>query len=170
MADFNHYRLGESGETIEFTSADENRAIVQSMAAQAGRSVWLFTTDLDPLIYDNSEFVEAIARMAREHQRARLQILVQDVTRAVKEGHRLIPLAQRLSSRVEIRTPIEEYAGLTENYLIADGVGYLRKPLPGRFDGVASFHNPLTARELSRQFEEIWERSYGDPQVRRLHI
>lgn len=170
MQDCSEYRLGESAGTLEFDGIGDNRALVRALAEQARRNLYLFTDDLDPAIYDDVAFVEAAAAMARTHPRNRILVLVKDSTRAVKEGHRLVQLGQRLSSRVEIRNPLPEYEEISENFLLSDGVGYVRRLLPARYEGTASFHDPLRARELSRLFDEVWERALPDPQLRRLHL
>jgi hypothetical protein len=170
MLPLDELRLGESDTAIDLTTVDDTRCVARAFAAQAKRFLYLFTTDLDGAVYDDEEFVESTAALARSHPRARVLILVQDSTPAVKHGHRLVQLAQRLSSRVEIRQPIVEYRNLRENYLVADGIGYLRRRLPNRYEGKASFYARLAARKLVDQFTEVWEHAHTDPQLRRLHL
>ena len=167
---YTDYALGEDAKTIRFSTAVENRGIALSLAEQAHRTIRLFTTDMDPAVFDRAVLVEAMARLAREHSRARIHILVQDSGQAVTQGHRLVELARRLSSRVEIRKPIPEYRDLTENFMVVDGKGYLLRVQSQRFDGQASFHDPFRCRELVGRFEEIWQRSHNDLQLRRLHL
>jgi hypothetical protein len=163
-------QLGESEEPVPFSTAAENREIARQMAAQARRSLHLFTADLDPLVYDEPGFVEAAARMARSHPRARVLVLVHDADLAAKRGHRLVTLAQRLSSRVEIRKTPAEFVGSGDTFLVADTTGYLRRPIASRFEGEACFRDPFGARGLQERFEEAWERAHADPQLRRLRV
>ena len=167
---YTEYVLGENREQIEFETARENREIAYSLAEQACRTVSIFTTDLDPAVLDQPGFVEAIARVARSHSRARVTVLVQDSSKAVNRGHRLVALAQRLSSRVEIRKPDAEYHDLKETFMVVDDVGYFRRIRPNRYEGQARFHGPLQCRELINRFDEIWQRSHGDSQLRRVHL
>ncbi len=167
---YTDYVLGENEEVIDFTTAEENREIARSFAEQAGRTIHIFTTDLDPAVFDQAEFIAAVARMARANPRARVNILVQDSSKAVNRGHRLVELAQRLSSRVEIRKPIAEYSDRKETFMVVDGTGYFHRLRPSRYEGQARFRDPLKSRELINLFDEIWQRSHGDRQLRRVHI
>jgi hypothetical protein len=88
----------------------------------------------------------------------------------VRRGHRLIDLAQRLSSKIEIRKPIAEYADINRTFFVADEAGYVSRPLAERYEGVANFSDRLSARNLVNTFNEVWERSQQDPQLRRLHL
>ncbi|WP_303908697.1 DUF7931 domain-containing protein [Thiohalomonas denitrificans] len=167
---YTDYTLGEHRELIGFGTADENRQIARSMAEQAGRTIHIFTTDLDPAVFNQVDFIEAIARMARSHSRARVSVLVQDSAKAVNRGHRLVELARRLSSRVEIRKPVAEYSDLKETFMVADGRGYFHRIQPDRYEGQARFHDPLQCREYVQRFDEIWQRSHGDRELRRVHL
>jgi hypothetical protein len=121
-------------------------------------------------IYDHQDLADALSRLARSHRYAEVRILVQDSEPVVKKGHRLIELAYRLSSMISIRNPDEEHAHVNEALFIADGVGFIKRTMADRFEGVASFNSPLQARELADHFNDIWTRSKPDPQLRRLHI
>lgn len=164
------HRLGEDETIISPTTAGEHRDLVLSMAQQATRNILIFTRDLDPAVYDTSEFLEAASILARRSPHSFVHILVQDGSRASREGHRLVSLAQRLSSHVEIRKPSREYADYNQAFFIADETGYIRRPQADRYEGVARFKDRLAARELALFFREVWERGRADTQLRRIHV
>jgi hypothetical protein len=111
-----------------------------------------------------------LSALARRGRRSHVHIIVQDSARAVKEGHRLITLAQRLSSYVQIRNPGRDHMDYAGAFLVADGTGLLRRNLADRYEGVVDFNDRLAARELERYFLEVWEHGHPDPQLRRLLI
>ncbi|HKJ77402.1 MAG TPA: acyltransferase [Gammaproteobacteria bacterium] len=162
--------LGEDETYLEPTTMAENRDIALAMARQARRYLYVFTGDLDPALYDSAEFAEALSALARSSERAHVHILVQDSTRASKDGHRVVELAQRLSSKVRIHRPSRQYADLRETFLVADELGYLYRTVADRYEAQASFRDRKRARELTRHFEEVWQRSEPDPQLRRLSL
>lgn len=163
-------RLGESEGNIELTSAAENREIALQMVSQARREVYIATWDLDAAVFSNQEFVEALSRLVRDSRHAHVHILLQTPDKAVKQGHRLITLAQRLSSRIRIHRPAPEHQDNLESFMVVDGIGYFKRPLADRYDGIASFKAPIAARDLRDQFLAMWERSEPEIQVRRLQI
>ena len=162
--------LGEDNRVLATTTSGENRDAAIAMAQQARRYLYIFSRDLDPALYDNTEFAEAVRALVRSRGRAHVHILVQNPARAVNDGHRLVNVAQRLSSKVRIHRPAREYTGLRETFLVADEMGYLHRNLAERYEGKASFRDRKRARELTRYFEEIWQRSEPDPQLRRLDL
>jgi len=170
MNNLDQYRLGKDNEPLELSTSEDNRQVVLAMAQQAQRSIYIMSGTLDPVIYDHQDLVEALSRLARSHRHAEIHILLQDSEPVAKRGHRLVELANRLSSMVSIRKPDEAYAHINEAFFIADGVGFIKRTMADRFEGVASFHSPMEARELADHFNDIWSRAQPDSQLRRLHL
>ncbi len=164
------YTLGESEENIELTTADENRDVALELVRQAEREVYIVSYDLDAPVFSNEAFVEALSSFVRNKRRAHAQILLQQPNKVVKLGHRLIPLAQRLSSSIHIHRPGPEHRDYFETFMVVDGIGYFKRQLADRYEGLASFKAPIVARDLRDLFLAMWERSTPEPQVRRLQI
>jgi hypothetical protein len=95
---------------------------------------------------------------------------LQDGRSAVQSGNRLIELARRLSSRIQIRRPPVEHRDFAATFLLADDSGYLQRPFHDRYEGTASFNKPDTNRRLKQSFMEVWEHSQPDAEMRRLHL
>ncbi len=162
--------LGETAGDFALASREENRDGAARLAVQARRQIELFTPDLEPLLYDQAAFVDALSALATSHSRARIRILAQDFERVVKQGHRLVDLSRRLSSYVELRRVHEDYRSNNETFLLVDDYGLLHRRHAPRFEGVISFKAPLEVRRLRASFDEIWDRSEADPDLRRLHV
>lgn len=169
MADEDSETTGpEPGERVENIS--DNRDAAVRLAEKARRSLAIFTRDLEPEILDNSEFLEAVKRLALGGRYVKVRILVVDSTRAVKDGHRLVELARRLTSFVELRKPAADFLDRPEAYVIADNSGILYRPVATRYEGLFGEHDPPRAREMLREFERIWQQSHADRELRRLGI
>lgn len=169
----NRYAACRLGEDREVHRADALEAVQQasrSMVEQARRSVDIVSRDLDPRVYDDSELLEALRQLAISGRYARIRVLVRDVDAPVKVDHRLIPLARRLSSYISIRRLHPQDADHNEAFLLVDQAGYLLRRAADRYEAEVCFNDPLRARELAKQFEELWERSIDDPNLRRLHL
>lgn len=169
-ADVGALQLGVGSQEIVFDSCREVRQLAAALAGQVQRSLLLHTYDLEPVIFDQQSFLDAVHAMIREYSDSCLYILLQDGRSAVQNGHRLIELSRRLSSRIQIRRPQTEYQGFAGTFLLADNSGYLHRPLYSRYEGTASFNNPGTTRRLKRYFMDVWERSQPDTEMRRLHL
>lgn len=170
MPDLSTCILGQTEEPLHLHTAPEHRAAVLSMASQATQSLCIHTRDLDPAVYDSAELNEAIVRLIRRSSRAQIRILVQDSSRAVREGHGLLRLGQQLSSKVQFRIPGPDHRDFNEAFLVADVAGYVRRPVADLYNGVAVFRAPFEARKLLQYFDEVWDRADSDPQLRRLFL
>jgi hypothetical protein len=164
--------LGENNEEIRLDTAAENRDAVISLAEQAHFSLNLFTPDLDPRIFDNAEFERCIFKLARNHRNADIRILTQDSSRAVRQGHCLIRLAQKLTSSVRIHNAAREHRSVLSTFMVVDGVGMLNRPhsTSRDYNAVVNYMSSQVAGELNDLFNEMWERSTPDSQIRRLYI
>ena len=163
-------KLGESDQQIPVTTSEDCTQLMLSLAQQAQHSLRLWSYDLDPRLTDTSEFVQAVRELATRHPRNEVRILVLDPDRAVKQGHRLIELSRRLPSSIEIRKIMEDYAHVAQAFVIADERGILDRDLADRFEGTANFNAPLRARELTKLFDEVWQKSQQFSEFRRLHL
>lgn len=165
---FDHFVLGENTEVLNLdTSAEQHRAAV-ALVRQARRSVDIFSRDLDRRLYDQRDFLDALQDLAVNH--GLIRILVKYSGPAVKNGHRLIPLSQRLTSFIEIRRAAEDYREYNEAFLIADATGYSLRRHADRFEGTLRFNAAKECRELLVFFNEVWRNSAPDPDLQRLYL
>jgi hypothetical protein len=164
--------LGENSEETHVDTAEANRNTAISLAEQAKIGINLFTQDLDPKVFDNIEFEQCIFNLARKHRSATVRILAHDSTRATRQGHCLIRLAQKLTSSVFIHNTAREHKSDISTFMTVDGIGYLYRPRSTSRDygAVFNFMAPQRAAELDDLFNEMWERSTIDSQIRRLYI
>jgi hypothetical protein len=162
--------LGETPDIYPLHSADEARELVLRMASQASRSLDLLTTDLEPALYDQPEFLEAFKQLALKSKVARIRILLQDNSLVRSQGHRLIELAQRLPSTVELRKPDRAFREFAENFMLVDDCGYLHRRLLGRYQATACFNDRLQVSQWESLFTEAWEAAEPDMELARLHL
>jgi len=168
--DFEHLVLKQYADPIEVDTSDACRLAAISMARQARRSLEIVSRDLDPAIYDDADFVEAVSQLCLGSPRVRVRILVRDAPVIVKHGHRLLPLAHRLSTFIDIRVPGREHADYNSGFLIADAAGVIYRTLADRYEATVSFNDPRTAQDLGKLFEEMWQAASPDPNLRRMSL
>lgn len=170
MMDLEHHKLGETADTLAVETLTDCAAVSLALAQQATRTLHIFSRDLDARLYDTEAFLEAVRQLAIRGRFSDIQVLVQGIDTAVKGGHRLIELSRQLSSTIHMRIVHPEFRNNNQAFLVADQVGFLQRGLADRFEGKASFNDPLEARERVRFFTKVWEVSRRDPEVLRLHI
>ncbi len=93
-----------------------------------------------------------------------------DIRHVAQHGHRLIELSRRLGSTVQVRRPPPEYQHAGQTFLTCDDTGYFNRPLSSRYEGTANFNDPGEVARLNKTFNELWERSEPDSELRMLQI
>lgn len=151
--------------------AAEAQACVDRIAADARHRLWIYTRDLDRALLDREAFLDQIKRLAVSGRGAGVRILVHEPAIAVRDGHRLLSLASRLSSYVSLRKPVAEQDRHDPGAFIANDVGgYFHRTLASRFEGEGNTHGPGRHRQLVEYFNQVWERSEEDPELRRMAL
>jgi formate-dependent nitrite reductase cytochrome c552 subunit len=149
---------------------DELAAAYLRMSSQAKFRLDIVSRDLEPAIFDNADYYNAVKQLAMHNPRSRIRILIQNSEHIVKYGHRLIELSRRLSSYIDIRLQGKDFREFNEAWLIIDDCGWIRRPLADRFKGECYFNSPREVQERTKQFNEMWDASVEDPNLRRLHL
>lgn len=154
---------------IEIDTFDALRRIVPELIDTARREVCLYTRDFDPPLLGTPEALEAFRQFAVGTKEAKVRILAHDASRATREVHGLIALAQRLPSHFEFRLIEEEPdTQYPSAFVVNDRGGYLFRPIATRFEASASFDGAARARQLEEVFDEVWERARPAAELRAL--
>lgn len=148
----------------------DNRSAAVEVARVAKRELALFSRDLEPSLYDHEDFTSAVQALATRSRMSRIRIVSIDPGAAVRAGHRLVALAQRFSSYIEVRRAARDHAEMAETFLVADEAGVLYRPISSRYEGYAGVHLPMQARQCLKTFEGIWNLAEPDVEFRRLGI
>ncbi len=162
--------LGKSSGKIHLDSANECRQAALNLASQSTKSIYIFSHDLEPQIYNQQPFLDAMRNFIIRSQHSHIKILLHDNERAQREGHRLIQLWRQLTSKIELRRTHPDYITNPECFLLADNTGYLHRKFSTDYEATVAFYSRLEAKRLSNFFNEVWEQSEPDSELRDLHI
>ena len=146
------------------------REVTQAIAERARHELCLYTRDLEAPLYDHDAFIEQCRRIALSGRHARLRVLLQDTARVARDGHRLVGLAQRLSTAIHIRQPQGDDLQYAAAFLLNDRASYLFRSAGDRWEGEGDLYHPPRQSELQRYFDAVWERSPEPAELRRLSL
>ncbi len=162
--------LGESSGKMHLNGIEDCREAALNLVSQAKRSICIFSYDLDAKIYNQTDFLEAVKNLAIRSEHSHVKILLQNSEKVTGEGHRLIQLWRRLTSKIEIRRPSPDYIDHTENFLLVDETGYIHRRLYTNYESIVDFNSRFETSRLSMFFNEVWEQSEPFSELRNLHI
>lgn len=156
---------------VPIESRDQALAETLGLIAAARREVYIYTRDLDPLLFDTEEVLDALKRVAISGRGAAIRVLIQDPQQPIRHGHRLIKLAQRLTSVFTLRTPTQaEDLQYASAFVLNDSYGFYFRTLGTRFDGEVVTYAPGRHAQLLEYFKQVWERSETSEELRQLAI
>jgi predicted GNAT family N-acyltransferase len=140
---------------------------VDALLEAARHRIYLYSRDLDALLFDREPALSLVKQIALGGRNAEVRILLHDPIVPVRDGHRLLHLAQRLSTAIMVRAPVtdddRQYASA---FLLNDVGGYYFRPVGSRYDGEANPHGVARHAELLRYFQQVWERAEPHPELR----
>lgn len=112
-----------------------------------------------------------LRRIATTGRGAEIRIVLGDPVAALRAGHRLLDLAQRLPSVLRIRAPCDEDSSSEANasaWLLNDTGGYLFQPDADQWEARAALCDGPGQAPLLLQFEQIWDRALPATQLQPL--
>lgn len=168
--DLSEYQIGEQDKVIHLDSMDDNRSAAIALAQQCKNSLIIQSYDLDPVIYDDADFIEALRQVAVSGPRSQVKILIEDATRVVSQGHRLIELMRQLTSSIQIQKINTDLKTLPDAFLICDETALIYRKQTHRYEGFVNFNDRGKCRQILADFKDSWEKSVPEGEFRRLHI
>ncbi len=160
------FQLGQHDRLERFDLATQAQAHALALIQQAQHQLCIFTPDLEGFLYSNPAVQEACTRLLLANPRHRLRILLRDAGKAVRQGHRLLNLSKRITSNLHIRKLDPEQCDDERAYLLIDDRGLLMRDNPQHFAGYALYNAAGRARQLQAQFDQAWDSSLSDPDLR----
>ena len=157
--------------TVSVDSREQALEETLRLIGEAKRELCIYTRALDPDLYESEAALEALKRVAISGRGANIRILVQDARAVAARGHRLLPLAQRLTSVFSLRTPVQDDdLQYPSAFIINDARGYYFRVLGNRFEGEAANYAPGRHAQLQEYFNQVWERSEISEDLRQLAL
>lgn len=133
------------------------------------RELLLLSKTFDPSLYNNDEFYQRILDLARSDRNVQVKILVKDIQPVVEKGHRILSLARRLSSKVEIRKLLIKPEKDSIAYLIGDRKNLLYMHEDQVYNGFVNYEAAQECKSLADEFTYLWDKhSVLDPALRTM--
>lgn len=134
------------------------------------RRLVIYSQELDHVLFDPEQVVDAVSRFARSSPSAEVRILLADSSIAVSRGHRLVELARRLDGHIELHKLSEDIGPGEQSFVTWDGRGYFLLPDFRDYSALVDLYDPVQAKHLLESFDYLWNHSAPDPELRTLKL
>ncbi len=140
------------------------------LAQSARRHIRIYSSLLDPVVFDTQELSSAMTALARRGRFSEIKIIINDARPMAKRGHRLLSLSRRISSTIKIRV-VEEHPELPEaTFMVRDDNGVVYKPDDRGKPGFYEPNSRASAKRFITQFDYLWNWGEVDPRLQLLRL
>jgi len=162
-------KVGEE-QKLRLSTVEQNRDASLMLVRQARHTLDIVCRDFDHALYDNNEFYDAVKLLATSSPKAKIRILIQDSSKAVKQGHRIVELARRLTSFINIRIQEHQFKEFNEAWLIVDSRAWIRRTFADKYQAELDCSAARVLKEIGNVFTGMWNQAKHDPNLRRLSL
>lgn len=106
-----------------FEDYETARSTLIELFGAARHEVFVASSTLPRTLFDDLQVIESLKQFALSSAQARVHLQIADIRQWRTDGHRWLPLIQRIPSRFEFRTLVEDYwarNSFTEHFVFAD--------------------------------------------------
>jgi predicted GNAT family N-acyltransferase len=164
------YKLGEDKQLVLLRSESDFRNVILEMAGQAKKSIRIYSPLLSHDLFDDAELMAICSRLARRNRFTKIEMLVFNPHRVIKNGHALLNIARKLPSSIGIKVVDPEMRQQYHEYVLIDGQGVIYRGEHDTYEGTACFLDITQCNRLDRQFTASWESGLLDPNLRQIRI
>ncbi|MCJ8170817.1 DUF7931 domain-containing protein [Atopomonas sediminilitoris] len=162
--------IGSHPELERFEQPGLARSHALALMQQAKLEVCLYSPDGEAWLYNHSALRDACQQFLLASPKARFRWLLADSQRLVRQGHLLLQLCRKFTSQTDIRLLNPQYPTSGDAYLLIDQTAYLRRPEPDSYSGYVWYHAPAKGKQRFGQFEQAWNTSQFDPNLRSMPL
>jgi hypothetical protein len=166
--------MNQDNEPLRLDGLEDTRQALLALLEGVRRSLHLYTPHVDPRLYDDAQVLDTIRARIVSQPRLQFCLLLPPAGEWRRQCPRLVNLAERLSSAMELRTPPRdepmERREFGQTICLADEAGLLHLLDPYRLIGSFTAHRSAAAREMMNFFRALWEKSQTDAELRNLRL
>lgn len=164
------WEAGSESPLLRLAGLSEFAEAADKLVRQARRKLYIVSHDFEAERFNTAEFSDAVSAFVRKNRHAQARILIADPAIAIRWGHRIVRLSQRLPSSVQIHQFNQEDLPLNEIWMMSDGLSVLRRDSFEVLKGSLSARSVPHAQRMVEWFDERWERSRQVAEFRLLDI
>lgn len=144
---------------------------LQSITELARRSIDIFSQQLAGSLYENSEFVTNVSKLARRSAVSQVRILVRDCTALHGQNHAMVNLARRLPTHILIKAYTEGAADPNMAFVCVDQAHLVYFANEATATGFTRQDARAESRRILEEFDQLWRyNSKDDPNLRLLSL
>ena len=151
-------------------SLDHLKESTITLFSQAEKIIQIYSQGLDPRILNNRDIERQLILFIKKSRYCKVQILINSECLLKGIDHRIVSLAQRFTSQIEIKLIMKDYHDNYFGFYITDHRSMLYRKNIERYEAEKLQMPSLKIKEQSKLFNSIWQSANPASFLRALHI
>ncbi|MFT6732165.1 MAG: hypothetical protein ACJAS9_000341 [Polaribacter sp.] len=137
---------------------------------QSKRIIQIYSFSLDKRILNNREIELTLTKLLRSSRNAKIQCLIYDEKELQGVDHRIVSLAQRFTSFIEIRVIPENFKKTISGFYLVDKKFMIYRSNREKYEALQFNQRQIELKDKLNYFEDVWQQSRPASFLRALHL
>ena len=166
--DVNTAVFRETKQTYSLQSFKKGQQALVHLIDQATTTISVYSHSLCPSILNIQSVADACEQFCLKNHRTHINMLVQETRSISQISHRLLSLAHKHISSVSFKKLNTDIALRADDYICIDRSAYWQLPNAQSYESICSFADARRTAIFLAHFNDAWERSSPDLELREL--
>jgi len=158
----------ETNTTFSLHSFEDDKQALASLIEQAEKQVSIMSHLLCPSIFNTALVIDACIAFCLKNHQTKICILVAETAPLTRISHRLLTLSHQYSSSIFFKKINPAIALRDDDFVCIDRSAYFQLPNHQHYEGLCNFSDAQRTATFLNIFNDAWERSETDPELRSL--
>jgi len=136
----------------------------------AKRNIFIYSNDLDPRILNNRDVESRLIQFIKQSRNSRIKILIKSEQELKGCDHRIVALAQRFTSYVEIKLIPLDYHDNHFGFYLVDSREIIYRSNNERYEAEQIQLPSSLIKEKTKLFDQIWQMASPASFLRALNL
>ena len=168
--DFHNAVFRETKQTFSLQSYKEGQQALAHLINQATTTVNIYSQSLCPAIFNSQTVIDACEQFSLKNHRTHINILIQETRPVTQVSHRILSLAHKHISSVSFKKLNIDIPTRSDDYVCIDRSAYWQLPNAQGYESICNYADARRTAMLLAHFNDAWERSSIDSELRELVI
>ncbi len=160
----------ETKQTFSLPSYKEGQQALIHLIGQATTTINIYSQSLCPAILNIHNVIDACEQFCLRNHRTHINIFVQDTRPITQISHRMLSMSHKHISSVSFKKLNADIPIRTDDYICIDRSAYWQLPNAQSYESMCNFADARRTSIFLAHFNDAWERSSTDPELRELVI
>lgn len=160
----------KNSDPVNIQSFEELKQATLDLFKRSKRIIQIYSFSLDKRILNNREIELTMTKLLRSSRNAKVQCLIYDEKELQGFDHRIISLAQRFSSFIEIRIIPDDFKMTNIGYYLIDRQFMIYRSNRENYEALQFNQRRIEVKDKLKHFEDVWQQSQPASFLRALHL